>query len=117
MGKMENSSINQQFSEIMLQNELLAKENRLLDSYLHRKVGDVNWDEIERDVAKILGRKGDKKEWMLQQYPQLYNIALAEQEYRNKQLKALEEKAAEDISLLRVFLSLLHEPFCPFFFF
>jgi hypothetical protein len=31
----------------------------------------------------------------------LYNIGLAEQEYRTKQLKALEDKAAEDISLLK----------------
>lgn len=100
-----DTSINQQFSEVMLQNELLAKENRLLDSYLHRKVGDINWEELERDVAKILGRKGDRKEkMMMEQYPQLYNIALAEQEYRNKQLKALEEKAGEDISLLRAII-------------
>ena len=85
--------------------QLYAKENRLLDSYLHRKVGDIDWQELEREVQRIM-RKNERKEWALSQYPQLYNIGLAEQEYRTKQLKALEEKASEDISLLKVLCKL-----------
>lgn len=43
----EGKSSAQQFADIMAQNELLAKENRLLDSYLHRRAQGVNWDELK----------------------------------------------------------------------
>lgn len=104
MAGMDAAQINQQFGEVMLQNELYAKENRLLDSYLYRKAGDVeDWEELEREVMRMAGRRGGHKDWTVAQYP-LYNIALAEQDYRAKQLKALEEKAAEDISLLKAII-------------
>lgn len=96
-----------QFNDYMVQNELLAKENRLMDSYLHRKAGDLNWEEVQREVQKSNKQQGNKglrvKEWTLTQF-QKYNIAVAEHEYRTKQFKALEEKAAEDISLLKAII-------------
>lgn len=90
------------FPDIMMQNELLAKENRLMDSYLHRKAGDINFNELAREINKMGGRN-QRKEWNLSQY-QKYSIAVQEHEYRTKQLKALEEKAAEDISLLKAII-------------
>lgn len=93
----DSATLEQMFNELMNQNELLAKENRLFDSYLQRKVGEVNWDEIHKEVNKGRNRRTD---WSLNQY-QKYNIALAEHEFRTKQLKALEAKAAEDIGLLK----------------
>jgi len=89
------------FSDIMLQNELLAKENRLMDSFLHRKAGDINFNELAREINKM-GRNA-RKDWTLSQY-QKYSIAVQEHEYRTKQLKALEEKASEDISLLKAII-------------
>lgn len=90
------------FPDIMMQNELLAKENRLMDSYLHRKAGDINFNELAREINKMGGRN-QRKEWNLSQY-QKYSIAVQEHEYRTKQLKALEEKATEDISLLKAII-------------
>jgi chromosome segregation ATPase len=96
----------QSFNETMQHNELLAKENRLFDSYLHRKAGDVNFNELARELNNRVGgrahlrRQGDRG---LSEYDK-YNIAMQEHEYRSKQLKALEDKAAEDISLLKAII-------------
>jgi len=87
----------------MVLNEQLAKENRLMDSYLHRKAGDLNWEDVQREVNRLGGRAVKQKDWKLTEY-QKYNIAVAEQEYRTKQFKALEEKASEDISLLKAII-------------
>ena len=119
----------QRFSDVMVQNELLAKENRctnwfgtgkhifepfeactvsfsiyrLMDSYLYRKAGpDVNWEELQRDVLRAQGKHA-RKDFNINQQ-QKYSIALAEHEFRTKQLKALEDKAAEDISLLQAII-------------
>lgn len=90
------------FSDIMLQNDLLAKENRLMDSYLHREAGDVNFTELAKELSKMGGRN-QRREWFLNQ-SQKYSIAVEEHEERTKQLKALEEKADEDISLLKAII-------------
>lgn len=74
-----------------------------MESYLLKKVGpDVNWDEMQKEVNKLAGRH-KRADWTLNQY-QKYNIALAEQDYRNKQLKALESKASEDLHLLKAII-------------
>lgn len=52
IANMDISAVNQKFSDTMIQNEVIAKENRLLDSYIHRKVGDINWDELQREVSR-----------------------------------------------------------------
>jgi hypothetical protein len=76
-------------------------------SYLHRKVGkkeneSVNWEELARDVAKAQGKHARKDFTINPQ--QKYMIASAESEYRQDQLKSLEEKAGEDISLLQAII-------------
>lgn len=99
----DSGSFDQLFEEAKNQNMLLAKENRLLESYLHRKVGaEANWDEMQKEVNKLAGRH-KRSEWTLNLY-QKYNIALTEQDFRMKQLKALEVKAAEDINLLKAII-------------
>lgn len=94
----------QRFSDVMIKNELIAKENRLMMSYLHRKADgqDVNWDDLAREVAKAQGKYARKD--FIVSAQQKYNIATSEAEYRTNQLKALEEKAAEDISLLQAII-------------
>lgn len=99
----EDKTTKQLFADVMTQNELLAKENRLMDSYLFRKTGaEVNWDDLQRELQKAQG-KHFRKEFSINQQQKL-TIATNEHEYRTKQVKALEEKAAEDISLLKAII-------------
>lgn len=103
---MNFSGDEQSFNETMQHNELLAKENRLMDSYLHRKAGDVNFNELARELNNKMGARAYQRrqgERTLSEYDK-YNIAMQEHEYRSKQLKALEEKASEDISLLKAII-------------
>lgn len=96
-------NILQRFSDVMVQNELLAKENRLMDSYLHRKAGpEISWEDLQRDVLRAQG-KHPRKDFNINQQ-QKYSIALAEHDFRTKQYKALEEQVAGDISLLQAII-------------
>lgn len=88
------SSWAQQFAEIMTTNDLLTTENRLFDSHLHRHGGD----DLTTPGDKAFRSRHSTAE--LTQYQRL-SLAAAEHEYRSKQLKQLEEKAQDDISLLK----------------
>jgi hypothetical protein len=79
-----------EFSEIMMRNEILAKENRLLDSFMHRE--QVNPAGAKKTAAAAASAQ-------LSNY-QKYMIAIEELEYREKQFADLEQKSNEDISLL-----------------
>lgn len=85
------------FSELMGQNELLAKQNRLFDSYLHRH--PLVDDDIKRHIAHA-NRSRRRQVDELNLY-QKYDTAVHEQEYRQSQLKSLESKAGDDIGLLK----------------
>lgn len=97
------TEMQEEFSDIMVQNELLAKENRLFDSYLHRKLASSGGEPALRMFEQQLTRQGRRAQLDQSQLTQFqkYTIASQEREYRTKQLKALEEKASEDISLLK----------------
>jgi hypothetical protein len=81
------------FTEFMTQNELLAKQNRLFDSYLHRNPymggGGRQKHQRKKKIAEALTLY------------QKYDIAHQELEYRQTQLKSLEAKASDDIGLLK----------------
>ncbi len=100
----------------MTQNELLAKENRLLDSFLQRHSSDgvndltVSSGSFHRDRSPRSGVSGVNRRHpnsrQTTQEPQLSDgdrlrIAQDEYEYRSKQLNGIEYKAKEDVSLLR----------------
>jgi len=94
-----------QFSDFMLENEMYAKENRLMDSYLHREAGNLNWEDVSRELSRA-GQKNSKvrnRDYTLTQ-SQKYTIAVNEHEHRTKQYKELEYKAGQDISLLKAII-------------
>jgi len=76
----------------MQQNELLAKENRLFESYLQRHCKPEDIEAMRRSRKMPTGE--------LSQYQRL-TLAQQELDFRQSQLKQLEEKATEDIALLK----------------
>lgn len=85
------------FAELMQENELLAKENRLFDSYLHR----YEQNQTEDESAYVMAKRAPAvmPHPVISQY-QRYNIAIQEHDYRQSQYRLLEQKSDDDISLL-----------------
>jgi len=95
----DQSQLGAQFEDIMRENETLAKENRLLESFLHRN--QSKFDELMTpSVDKILKRYQGRELSL----PQRQWLSGIEFEFRSQQLAALESKATEDASLLRALI-------------
>jgi hypothetical protein len=105
----EQQLIQSEFAELMAQNELLAKENRLFDSFLQRNSVALLALQQEQAAAANLAQKGSQRKaakFLLNSELVLSDadrgkIGLEELDYRNKQLSALESKSKEDITLLK----------------
>jgi hypothetical protein len=97
-----------QFAEIMQQNELLAKENRLFDSFLQRNAS-LAAEQLHQEKSKASSRRAHARPAPAHEPTitdaEKHRIGVEELEYRTLQLSALEQKASEDISLLKAITS------------
>jgi hypothetical protein len=100
----EQLALQKQFAEIMQQNELLAKENRLFDSFLQRNAS-LAAEQPEKSSKAASRRAARPAHEPTISDMEKHKIGVEELEYRSKQLAALEQKAQEDISLLRAITS------------
>jgi hypothetical protein len=92
----------QEFKDIMMENEILAKENRLFHAYLHRNLSDVREEDIDGvDLPLPAGAAPPSGNIPL---ALKFAMALQEQDIRVQQLKDLSDKVVEDVSLLRAII-------------
>jgi len=104
----EQMAIAQQFAEIMQQNEMLAKENRLFDSFLQRHahmLDDLDVSLLSGSPASATASASRRQPSRAMQDPTLtdlekHSLSVDELEYRGAQLKALETKSRDDLTLL-----------------
>jgi hypothetical protein len=82
----------------MMENEILAKENRLFHAYLHRNLEGMTEEELDSYRQKFPDQ-GETIPLSLK-----FAMALKEQEVRTKNLKELKDKTAEDVCLLKAIL-------------
>jgi len=101
-----------QFADIMQQNELLAKENRLFDSFLQR---NASLAAEPAEGSKAAGGKAGSRRAAARPAheptisdAEKHRISVEELDYRTKQLAALEQKASDDIQLLKSITSGIH---------
>jgi len=98
----EAAQQSQEFKDIMMENEILAKENRLFHAYLHRHLPDLRDDELDTvDLPLPPGAAPASGNIPL---ALKFAMALQEQDLRVQQLKELSDKVAEDTSLLRAII-------------
>lgn len=104
----EDSNVVQQFSDVMSQNDLLSKENRLLESFLRRHAQGSPRSDQESKVTSVKKQKATQQAMNLTTF-QKYTIALQEQEHRQGELKELDSKASEDTSLLQAIVESIQQ--------
>jgi DNA repair exonuclease SbcCD ATPase subunit len=93
-----NHALFNQFTKLMAENEILAKQNRLFQSYLARYEQTATTEDVPDVKHQRRGNKPQPKKLSLEQ---LMQIAGEEHDYRHKQLLDLEERVKSDISLLK----------------
>lgn len=88
----------EEFKRIMTENEMLAKENRLFDSYLHRTLGELNMKMDDLDAIRQM-----PDEYTIPMFLKL-SMAVQEHEIRTNQVKKVNAKAVEDVNLLKAII-------------
>eukprot|EP00823_Brevimastigomonas_motovehiculus_P007364 TRINITY_DN6403_c0_g1_i1.p1 TRINITY_DN6403_c0_g1~~TRINITY_DN6403_c0_g1_i1.p1 ORF type:complete len:407 (+),score=137.89 TRINITY_DN6403_c0_g1_i1:92-1312(+) len=104
MKQMEQKAREAEFKEVMKFNELVAKENRLLESYIQRYIKDE-----EKTEEKKRGKaRRTTQMTMTLALPYKYNIAVSENEFRLNQLKAIHQKRTDELAQLKALIECLN---------
>lgn len=102
---MGDNPLYKEFTDVMNDNELLAKQNRLFEACLHRMELDLAKQQENDSFDHIKHSRGRGSRHHQQEHEltinQLHTLAITEQEVRTKQLQDLEENVARDKSLLK----------------